>query len=62
MPVVMALMGSVGVTAAELFFLSILDFGYFILSTDASLTHRVVFSKLTVIFSLYTILACKPND
>ena len=32
--------------------------GYFVLSTGASLTYRLVFSILTLVFTLYTILAC----
>ncbi len=36
----------------------VFTFGYFVLSTDASLTYRLVFSILTVVFTLYTILAC----
>jgi Mn2+/Fe2+ NRAMP family transporter len=32
--------------------------GYFMLSTGASLTYRLVFSILTVVFTLYTILVC----
>ncbi|UCF94836.1 MAG: Nramp family divalent metal transporter [Desulfobacterales bacterium] len=32
--------------------------GYFVLITDAPLAYRVVFSILTVVFALYTVLAC----
>ncbi len=32
--------------------------GYFLLSTGASLTYRLVFCMLTVVFTLYTILVC----
>ena len=36
----------------------VFTFGYFVLSTESSLTYRSVFSILTVGFTFYTILVC----